>query len=70
MHSRKPSELQWSNGRVMGYLPSQAWLVSTGRFKGIDSLRHHSRSDVSLDGLDDLAERLVIQTSDNLEAGQ
>jgi RNA polymerase sigma-70 factor (ECF subfamily) len=45
----------------------QAWLVSTGRFKGIDSLRHHSRSDVSLDGLDDLAERLVIQTSDNLE---
>ena len=34
----------------------RAWLVSTGRFKAIDALRRHSRSEPSLD---DLAERVA-----------
>ncbi len=40
---------QWQRDGV----PSnpRAWLVSTGRFKAIDHLRHHSRSDASVESL-------------------
>jgi RNA polymerase sigma-70 factor (ECF subfamily) len=39
----------------------RAWLVSTGRFKAIDGLRRHARSDTSLQ---DVAERLEADSGD------
>ncbi len=33
----------------------RAWLVSAGRFKGIDAIRHHARIDTSYDTVADLA---------------
>ena len=33
----------------------RAWLVSAGRFKGIDAMRHHSRIDGRYDTIEDLA---------------
>ncbi len=42
----------------------RAWLVSTGRFKAIDALRRHARSDTSLD---EVAERLDRDTRSTVE---
>ena len=54
--------LQWPNGG----LPDnpRAWLVSTGRFKAIDSIRRRSRFDASL-GL--IAEQFETVTEDDYE---
>ena len=50
---------QWPRGGVPAN--PRAWLVSTGRFKAIDTLRRRSRFDAALPGL---AERLDANTGD------
>ncbi len=44
---------QWPRDGIPAH--PRAWLVSTGRFKAIDTLRRHARFDTSLE---DVAERL------------
>ena len=42
----------------------RAWLISTGRFRSIDTLRHHARSDTSLD---EISERVIPNANYNME---
>src|SRR5438270_8827816 len=55
---------QWSRDGVPAN--PRAWLVSTGRFKAIDSMRRRARFDASLT---ELAKQLETSTSDAEELG-
>jgi RNA polymerase sigma-70 factor (ECF subfamily) len=56
---------QWPKDGVPDH--PRAWLVSTGRFKGIDRLRKQARADVPLDSLTNLAEPPVWEDSEPSE---
>ena len=56
---------QWPRSGVPAH--PRAWLVSTGRFKAIDTLRRRARFDTSLE---ELADRLDHEAKDAVENGQ